>query len=66
MNPPLKIMCERCSSEAVAVMHQYVDPTGERIEWPKAEVKSDGIYFSIDCPQCGIREQCMAKPSDAD
>lgn len=66
MNPPLKIVCESCNSEAGAVMDGYVDATGKRIEWPKAAVKSDGIYFSIDCPQCGIRDQCMAKPSDTD
>jgi hypothetical protein len=47
-------------------MAGHADVTGKRIEWPKAAVKSDGIYFTIHCPLCGTREQCVAKPNDAD
>jgi hypothetical protein len=47
-------------------MNSYVDPLGKRIEWPKATVKPDGIYFTIRCPNCGEREQCVARQGDAD
>lgn len=66
MDTPLKIACETCNSEASVIMAGHADGTGKRIEWPKAAVKSDGIYFSIDCPLCGLREQCVAKPCDVD
>ena len=40
----------------------HVDAAGKKLEWPKATVKPDGIYFAISCPQCGEREQCLARP----
>ncbi len=59
----LNISCKICDSEATAVMSQYVDAVGMPIEWPKATVKDDGIYFVINCPNCGEREQLMATPN---
>ena len=44
-------------------MSQYVDAVGMPIQWPKATVKDDGIYFAINCPNCGEREQLMATPN---
>jgi hypothetical protein len=46
------------------MMDGHVNSQGERIEWPKATVRNDGIYFAINCPQCGQREQRMARPND--
>jgi hypothetical protein len=45
-------------------MNSHTPADGKRIEWPKAAVKSDGIYFTIACPSCGEREQCVSRPSD--
>jgi hypothetical protein len=39
---------------------------GKRIEWQKATVKPDGIYFAILCPNCGEREQCVARHADTE
>jgi hypothetical protein len=64
MSQPIKIACELCGTTAEVMMDGHVNQQGERIEWPKATVKSDGIYFAINCPQCGQREQCMARPND--
>jgi hypothetical protein len=66
MNPPLTIVCEECGSEAPVTMAGHADETGKRIEWPKATVKPDGIYFDIDCRLCGAREQRVANSSNAD
>jgi hypothetical protein len=47
-------------------MHVHTDTDGKRIEWPKAVVKPDGMYFTIACPACGEREQCMVRPGDTE
>jgi hypothetical protein len=44
------------------IMASHVDATGQRVEWPAATVKADGVYFRIRCPECGEREQCLARP----
>jgi hypothetical protein len=64
MLKPINIQCEICGSQADAIMSHYVDAQGNPIKWPKATVKEDGIYFVIDCPNCGERDQRMATPSD--
>jgi hypothetical protein len=64
MGQPIRVACELCGSEATVEMHSHVDAAGKRLEWPKATTKPGGIYFSINCPQCGVRDQLMAEPSD--
>jgi Fe2+ or Zn2+ uptake regulation protein len=65
MTEPIKLICESCGQEVEAQMHSHVAADGKRIEWPKAEIKSGQICFEIVCPNCGTRQQCMGKPSDA-
>ena len=65
MDDPIQVVCEVCGHNAELVKHVHVDATGKRLEWPKATVKPDGIYFAISCPNCGEREQCLARPGDA-
>ena len=48
-----KVSCEVCGIDADVVMNGHVNADGNRIEWPKAAVKADGIYFMIACPRCG-------------
>jgi endogenous inhibitor of DNA gyrase (YacG/DUF329 family) len=64
MSQPLTVVCNDCGSTVTVEMMSYTDAAGQRIEWPKAIVKSDGIYFSVNCPQCGQRDQLMADRSD--
>ena len=64
MDEPLQVTCEICNQKASIVQNVHIDATGKRLEWPKATVKSDGIYFAIDCPECGEREQCMSRHDD--
>jgi transcription elongation factor Elf1 len=64
MAQPIQINCDRCGSSAEVMMNGHVNADGQKIEWPKATVKADGIYFTIHCPQCGQQEQCMARPDD--
>jgi ribosomal protein S27E len=66
MGGPTLVTCEICGEKAEVVQNSHVDPAGTRIEWPKAAVRSDGLSFAVNCPECGEREQCMAKASDTD
>jgi hypothetical protein len=66
MEPSIKVVCEICQQEAEMVKNVHIGADGNSLEWPKATVKSDGIYFTIACPVCGEREQCMAKPGDTE
>jgi Fe-S-cluster-containing hydrogenase component 2 len=60
MSDRIIVACDACGSNAAVVMTAHETENGNRIEWPKAVTKSDGIYFAIDCPKCGQREQRMA------
>jgi hypothetical protein len=64
MGQPIAVSCELCGSQATVEVCSYTDSTGKRIEWPKATVRSNGIYFAVSCPQCGVRDQLMAQPDD--
>lgn len=66
MGVPTQVTCEICGEKAEILQNAHVDPSGKRIEWPKAVVKPDGLYFAVNCPGCGEREQCMAKPGDTE
>jgi hypothetical protein len=66
MNKPVSVACEVCGSPANMVMLAHMGAEGNRVEWPKAAVKADGIYFTIACPNCGEREQCVARHGDTD
>jgi NAD-dependent SIR2 family protein deacetylase len=57
MGQPVEVACEICGQKSDCVMNSYVDAVGQKIEWQKAVVKPDGIYFAIRCPTCGEREQ---------
>ena len=62
MDGPIEVPCEVCGEQAKMLKYLHVDAAGKKLEWPKATVKPDGIYFAISCPQCGEREQCLARP----
>lgn len=66
MDEPLQVVCEVCGDKSDVVKNVHVDAAGKRLEWPRASAKPDGIYFTISCPNCGEREQCLARPGDAD
>jgi ribosomal protein S27E len=66
MDSSAQVSCEVCGEVADVVQNDHVDPSGQHIQWPKASVKPDGIYFAIQCPKCGERSQRMAsRPSEA-
>ena len=64
MNQSIQVVCDVCGQSARILKNTHVDATGNRVEWPRASVKADGIYFAINCPECGEREQCLARPID--
>jgi uncharacterized Zn finger protein len=64
MSDPIKVRCDVCGKDAEIAHNVHVDADGKRLEWPKAIVKSDGLYFTLNCPNCGEREQLMAKKDD--
>ena len=66
MDEPLQVTCEICDEKADVVHNVHVDASGTRLEWPKASVKSDGIYFTLNCPTCGEREQCLSRHGDTE
>lgn len=66
MGGPTLVTCDICGEQAELLQNSHVDPAGKRIEWPRAAVRSGGLYFAVNCPECGEREQCMAKASDTD
>jgi hypothetical protein len=60
MDPPAQIPCEVGGALCAVEHNVHIDARGRRLEWPKAAVKSDGIYFTIICPNCGERSQRIA------
>jgi hypothetical protein len=60
----IEVVCENCGQSARMLKNSHVDASGKLLEWPRASVKPDGIYFAIVCPTCGEREQCLARPGD--
>ena len=61
-----QVPCEVCGELANVAQNENIDPLGKPIRWPKAAVKPDGIYFTINCPKCGERSQLISKrPTDA-
>ncbi len=60
MDSPAHIPCEICQQSSPVAQNSHTDPRGKTIEWPKAAVKPDGIYFTINCPTCGERQQRVA------
>jgi ribosomal protein S27E len=66
MSTAIRVTCEVCGEKADIQKNVHVDATGKRVEWPKAAVRPDGLYFALSCPECGDREQRMAQQADAD
>jgi ribosomal protein S27E len=64
MAEPIRLACEVCGATATVLTNKIQLSDGKQVETPKANVKPDGIYFTINCPKCGEREQCMARPND--
>lgn len=64
MDSPAQIPCEVCGQLCAVEQNKLIDPFGKKLEWPKAAVKSDGIYFAIHSPNCGERSQLVAKRPD--
>jgi hypothetical protein len=66
MFPANSLICDCCGCTAKLVLNVVVGNDGKRIEWPKAAVKDGAIFFSVDCPHCGLREQCVVMPDNVD
>jgi hypothetical protein len=64
MTMSTQLVCDTCGQLAAMEMQAYVGPYGKRIEWPMAEAKDGQLCFTIACPNCGARQQCIA-PSAA-
>ncbi len=62
MAAPVQLICNICGNLADTEMQAYVGADGTRIEWPKAETKDGQLCFTIACPNCGVRRQCIAPP----
>ena len=61
MDTPAQVSCEVCGDLVEVVQNEHTDPLGKLIQWPKASVKPDGIYFAINCSKCGERYQLITK-----
>jgi ribosomal protein S27E len=65
MTSSTHIPCEVCGQASPIAQNTHVDPLGKTIQWPKAAVKPEGVYFTIDCPKCGERQQLVqARPTE--
>jgi hypothetical protein len=64
MSKPILVPCDQCGAQATMQVNVHTGADGNRVEWPKAAVRPDGVYFALSCPQCGDRDQLMAEPSD--
>jgi hypothetical protein len=62
MAAPVQLICSVCGNLADTEMQAYVGADGKRIEWPKVETKDRQLCFTIDCPNCGARRQCITAP----
>jgi hypothetical protein len=62
MELPREILCEKCGASARVVTEQ-VDDAALAGQLPARDSRlREGFYFTIDCPQCGIRSQSLAPP----
>jgi len=66
MAVPGRVPCEICHAMADIMQNEQMDESGKVITWPKAANKADGIYFTINCPTCGEREQRLLRYEDTD
>jgi uncharacterized Zn finger protein len=66
MGQSIQLQCDACGQMSECATNFHVDQLGKRIEWPKATVNADGIYFTIRCPNCGEREQRLSQQADID
>lgn len=65
MDQTIEVACDVCGQQSELAKNSYIDASGCRVEWPKATVKPDGIYFAIRCPNCGDRDQRLVRPEDS-
>jgi hypothetical protein len=54
MPDPINLKCDVCGATAEVLMNSHEDGGGKRIEWPKAVVKSDGLYLRFLAPVVAI------------
>jgi hypothetical protein len=62
MELPEDVLCEKCgmSAKVVGTEANKAEVAGEMTE---DDVRwRDGFFFTIECPQCGTRMQCLAPP----
>jgi hypothetical protein len=64
MDEPRQVPCEICHRMSEIVYNELIDDSGKRIEWPKVANKLDGIYYTVNCSNCGVREQCLFRYDD--
>jgi hypothetical protein len=62
MDLPAEVLCEKCG-EPARVVTQKIDEGALAGKLSVRDTRrTDGFYFTIQCPQCGLRVQSLAPP----
>jgi hypothetical protein len=64
MEEPKSLICEQCGAEAPVISIIGQDYSGSPSQWVKTDSRGDALYVSICCPNCGMREVCIAGDDD--
>jgi hypothetical protein len=59
---PKEILCEKCGENSRVVTRNVDDQALAGRLSRRDSRRQDGFYFTIDCPQCGLRLQSLAPP----
>ena len=62
MEMPATVLCEKCGARSDVVAANIDQPAmaGKMAAGDKRW--DEGFFFTIDCPNCGARMQCLAPP----
>jgi hypothetical protein len=62
MDMPAQVLCEKCGA-AAEVINEELDRRALAGDMPASDSRwQQGFFFSINCPNCGTRMQCLAPP----
>jgi predicted nucleic-acid-binding Zn-ribbon protein len=62
MDMPTQVLCEKCGARA-NVINEPPDQIALAGKMPANDIRwQEGFFFSINCPNCGTRMQCLAPP----
>jgi hypothetical protein len=62
----MDLECSICGVLANVANNGAGEDVDDRVEWPNASVRADGLFFTVNCPNYGIREQRISFRNNVD